>query len=303
MAKNQRGLSHKQNLEVNRNEAQSRRNKKLKKAGIDWVTTQITTLEAPHVRDRNRAAACLPLNVCTGAQVARYGTPLNGRYWVWIPKGHSLRSKSKYGWELRSRLVYLVSRRKTSIKAGYDVHHRDGNPTNDAPDNLVLLNRKTHREIHDYEKKKAASQVKPIPVIHHAIERAFDLNHPSLSELSAEARERLDRVRKTDPENRSTVLASNWAAERGQSIDELYEHVMWFVLQEDGPPPPPDETSDQFLRRYFLSTTSGIPSSQREATPTVAQPTPAPPPKVVIRRKNAAQSASPPTDTPQGGRD
>ncbi|ENT4928270.1 HNH endonuclease [Escherichia coli] len=38
-----------------------------------------------------------------------------------------------------------------AIAEGKEIHHKDGNPANNAPDNLIELTRKQHRRIHKYQ--------------------------------------------------------------------------------------------------------------------------------------------------------
>jgi hypothetical protein len=39
-----------------------------------------------------------------------------------------------------------------SVKKGYEVHHRDGNKTNNRPSNLTVIKKSTHRKLHSNSK-------------------------------------------------------------------------------------------------------------------------------------------------------
>ncbi|PJE81425.1 HNH endonuclease [Candidatus Pacearchaeota archaeon CG10_big_fil_rev_8_21_14_0_10_32_42] len=43
-----------------------------------------------------------------------------------------------------------------SIWGGYEVHHRDGNKSNNRPSNLQVLKRSTHRGLHARQRKKSS---------------------------------------------------------------------------------------------------------------------------------------------------
>ena len=38
------------------------------------------------------------------------------------------------------------------VKKGYEVHHRDGNKTNNRPSNLTVVKKSTHRNLHSKKK-------------------------------------------------------------------------------------------------------------------------------------------------------
>lgn len=86
-------------------------------------------------------------------------TCLYGKYiWEFCP-GHHL--QNKWGWVAQHRMVAEDKlgrplRRSRDAKVGEHVHHLDGNPANNHPDNLEILTKSEH---HRHESRKYAASI------------------------------------------------------------------------------------------------------------------------------------------------
>lgn len=60
-------------------------------------------------------------------------------------------------WEYTHRRV-AEKKMGGRIRSGYEVHHKDGDKTNNRPDNLVALPRHEHREVHQLKNEIEAKQ-------------------------------------------------------------------------------------------------------------------------------------------------
>ena len=96
-------------------------------------------IDRPRNRLKGKKYISCESYVCRGRLSSKYNLTHQEHY-------HREAHTGKHGYilengELQHRIIAKVSR-------GQEVHHRDGNKTNNDPDNLLILSKKDHRRIH-----------------------------------------------------------------------------------------------------------------------------------------------------------
>jgi hypothetical protein len=84
----------------------------------------------------------MPTGYPSSIGAERYDASMN-RWWV----------KTEQGWRLRA-VVVMEKKLGRPIPKGYDVHHKDENPTNDHPNNLELKTHSGHARHHFKGKRR-----------------------------------------------------------------------------------------------------------------------------------------------------